>query len=69
MTIALGFLCPDGMVLCSDRQITVDGGLKYEKRKFWYMTGMFAGVRFTLVSALLVTLKPRKSCGPRSGNA
>jgi hypothetical protein len=31
--------------------MTVDGGLKYQKRKISYMTGMFAGIHFTLVSA------------------
>lgn len=52
MTIALGFLCPDGIVLCSDRQMTVEGGLKYQKRKISYMTGMFpGGVSFALMSA------------------
>ena len=52
MTIALGFLCPDGIVLCADRQMTdSQSGLKYQKRKISYMTGMFAGVRFTLASA------------------
>ncbi len=33
MTIGLGFQCQDGVVLCSDRQITKDGGLKYHQRK------------------------------------
>lgn len=52
MTIALGFLCPDGIVLCSDRQMTDSGaGLKYQKHKLSSMSGMFAGVHFSLASA------------------
>ncbi len=53
MTIALGFLCPDGIVICSDRQMTVsEAGLKYQKCKLGWLSGMFeAGVKFTLASA------------------
>jgi 20S proteasome alpha/beta subunit len=35
MTVGIGFQCPDGVVLASDRQITKDGGLKYEEGKFF----------------------------------
>lgn len=34
MTIALGMLCSDGAVLAADRQITKEGGLKYEEKKY-----------------------------------
>ncbi|GEM_PF-5972356 len=33
VTIGLGFTCNDGVVLCADRQITDNVGLKYEKTK------------------------------------
>jgi hypothetical protein len=33
VTIALGFQCSDGIVLCADRQHTMDGGLKFEQQK------------------------------------
>jgi hypothetical protein len=52
VTIALGFLCPDGIVLCSDRQITdSNAGLKYPKRKLSWMTAARAGIQFDLASA------------------
>jgi 20S proteasome alpha/beta subunit len=36
MTIGVGFLCTDGVVLCADRQLTSNTGFKYEERKiFW----------------------------------
>jgi 20S proteasome alpha/beta subunit len=35
MTIGVGFRCPEGVVLCSDRQITSSGGHKYEERKIF----------------------------------
>jgi len=51
VTVAIGFLCSDGVVVCSDRQMTSDAGFKYEKRKLGYMAGIFHGIRFTLISA------------------
>ena len=33
VTIALGFNCNDGVVLCSDSQITKEGGLKFNESK------------------------------------
>jgi hypothetical protein len=53
VTIALGFLCPDGIVLCSDRQMTDSAaGLKYQKCKLSWMSGLFApGISFTFASA------------------
>jgi len=52
VTIALGFLCPDGIVLCSDRQMTDSAaGLKYQKCKLSSLTGLFAGIHFSLASA------------------
>lgn len=33
MTIGVGFLCSDGIVMCADRQITGEGGFKCEERK------------------------------------
>lgn len=35
VTIGVGFLCTDGIVLCADRQITDSGGFKYEERKIF----------------------------------
>jgi hypothetical protein len=35
MTVGIGFQCLDGVVLCSDRQITKSGGLKYEEQKIF----------------------------------
>lgn len=34
MTIALGMLCSDGAVLAADRQMTKEGGLKYQEKKY-----------------------------------
>jgi hypothetical protein len=53
VTIALGFLCPDGIVLCSDRQMTDSGaGLKYQKSKLSWMSGLFVpGIELEVVSA------------------
>lgn len=36
VTIALGFTCVDGVVLAADRQITKEGGLKYEQDKILF---------------------------------
>ncbi len=47
----MGFICTDGIVLCSDRQMTSDGGMKFQAKKLGYMTGMFEGVRMTACSA------------------
>lgn len=33
MTIAAGFRCSDGIVLCADRQVSVPGALKYFEKK------------------------------------
>jgi hypothetical protein len=33
VTVGIGFQCPDGVVLCADRQITKEDGLKYEEQK------------------------------------
>ena len=35
MTIAGGFLCPDGIVLCADQQITNSDFSKSTARKIW----------------------------------
>lgn len=51
MTIAIGFLCSDGIVLCSDRQMTSDGGMKFSAKKLSHMSGLFHGVQMTLASA------------------
>jgi hypothetical protein len=34
VTIALGIVCSDGAVLAADRQMTKDGGLKYQEKKY-----------------------------------
>ena len=40
MTIGVGFLCTNGIVLCSDRQITDhSAGFKFEERKIFYHMG------------------------------
>jgi 20S proteasome alpha/beta subunit len=41
MSIALGIRCVDGAVLAADRQMTKEGGLKYEEKK--YFIGRVAG--------------------------
>jgi len=33
VTIGIGFQCPGAVVLCADRQLTKEGGLKYEESK------------------------------------
>jgi len=50
MTIALGFKSHDGIVLCTDSQITKEGGLKFEGQKIrfilsdrWAVALAFAG--------------------------
>jgi hypothetical protein len=35
MTVGIGFQCPDGVVLCADRQITKGGELVYEEQKIF----------------------------------
>lgn len=35
VTIGVGFLCSDGIVLCADRQLTNTGGFKYEENKIF----------------------------------
>jgi len=35
MTVGIGFQCPDGVVLCADRQITKGGDLVYEQQKIF----------------------------------
>lgn len=39
MTIAVGFTCQDGVVICADRQLTNPGGFKYEERKIFSSRG------------------------------
>ena len=39
VTIGVGFLCHDGVVICSDRQLTSTSGFKYEDRKIWRSSG------------------------------
>jgi hypothetical protein len=46
VTIALGFQCFDGLVLCADRQLTKDDGLKYEQDKIWIGRSHNAGPSF-----------------------
>src|ERR1700682_2543982 len=46
MTVALGFLCHDGIVLCSDRQIT-KGEMKYEEQKICGISGNGYKIAFT----------------------
>lgn len=38
MTVGVGFLCRDGIVLCADRQITSSSGFKFQEHKIsaWY---------------------------------
>ena len=37
MTIGVGFLCRDGIVIGSDRQLTIQGAYKFNQRKISYM--------------------------------
>jgi 20S proteasome alpha/beta subunit len=46
MTIGIGFLCSDGVVLCSDRQLTSSSGFKYEERKILWTHSDFCTVIF-----------------------
>jgi 20S proteasome alpha/beta subunit len=39
MTIGVGFLCTDGVVLCADRQITGAAGYKFEESKIFWSGG------------------------------
>jgi len=39
MTVALGFRCEDGIVLCADTQITKEGALKYYQKKTFLVEG------------------------------
>ncbi len=51
VTIALGFQCHDGIVLCADRQITVPGYYKYQEEKIrtlgeghgWVVASVYSG--------------------------
>src|SRR5216684_1938299 len=50
MTVGVGLWCDDGLVLCTDSQITVGGGLKYPAPKIhnmsygdWSVSLAFAG--------------------------
>jgi len=51
MTVAVGFQAMHGVVLCADRQLTKDGGLKFEANKIhWRMSSareQFYNVAFT----------------------
>src|ERR1039457_3949948 len=38
MTIAIGFSCQDGIVLCADRQVTFEGYHKYSESKIYCIT-------------------------------
>jgi 20S proteasome alpha/beta subunit len=39
MTIAIGMLCSDGIVLAADRQLTLEGGHKYQEQKIFPIDG------------------------------
>ena len=36
VTIAVGFICQDGIAICADRQMTSEAGYKFEERKIFY---------------------------------
>lgn len=42
VTIALGFRCSDGVVLCADQQMTVQGWHKFHETKMYAIAGMEA---------------------------
>ena len=48
MTIALGFRAPDGIVLCTDSQMTKEGGLKFNDKKIFNIVNerWTAGIAF-----------------------
>src|SRR5208282_3434119 len=48
MTIALGFPCIDGIVLCSDSQVTTPGAMKYHESKIHTVAWMGEGVEWTV---------------------
>src|SRR5579872_5697237 len=39
MTIAIGMLCSDGIVLAADRQVTLEGHHKYQEQKIFPIDG------------------------------
>jgi len=45
VTIGIGFVCPDGLVLCSDRQLTVAGSHKFSETKIFNMQEAISGTR------------------------
>jgi hypothetical protein len=48
MTIALGFPCIDGIVLCSDSQVTMPGHMKYHESKIHTVTWMSEEANWTV---------------------
>lgn len=48
MTIALGFPCVDGIVLCSDSQMTVQGQMKYHESKIHTICSLSEKARWTV---------------------
>jgi hypothetical protein len=48
MTIALGFFCMDGVVLCSDSQVTTPGHMKYHESKIRAVSWMSEEANWTV---------------------
>jgi 20S proteasome alpha/beta subunit len=46
VTIALGFVCSDGIVMCADRQITVPGHFKFDECKIFKASNADYGLLF-----------------------
>jgi hypothetical protein len=47
VTVAIGFCCEDGLVMCADRQITSAAGFKSEKRKIFRATWWDVSILFS----------------------
>lgn len=65
MTIAAGFCCSDGIVLCADTQITIQGTLKYPESKIRMAPGLATKPTF----AFCGDVDFQKQCIPHLVNA
>lgn len=52
VTIGIGFMCVDGIVVCSDTQITVEGSHTYYSPKIWDHRGTGWSVVFTFAGSV-----------------
>lgn len=75
MTIAAGFRCSNGIVLCADQQISPIGSFKHNERKifeetqdFWSLTFAYSGVPSLAKEAWEKTLKPARQLKTEADN-